>query len=476
MNNFIGRSREISLLRRSHPNLCSELIVVYGRRRIGKTALIEHAFSDRSLWKFEGLEGLDQQAQIVAFYERLRHYTGKEYTKGSLSWHAALQDLDNAISESGSNSLVIFFDEFQWLAEMKSSLVSLFKSYWDNNFSKHQGVKVVLCGSISSFMVRNVIRSKALYGRISLEFNITGLTAPEVYEFFGGKLSAREVLDVMMTLGGVPNYLEEYDPSLSLVQNLHENVLSRSGFFFKEFRRLFISHFGETPIYERIVRALAKRSLGAAELARSCGTQTGGTFTKKLEELTLAGFVERYTPLKRDGKSSKARQVRYRIADEYIALYFALLEPNLTEIESGSLQGFELLRHTNYATWQGHAFERFVRKNNRLIADFLRFSGISYGAGSWFSLRDSELAGVQVDLMFLRKDKVITMCEVKAGSTLNSNRIADALVRKEQALSKYFPGYAVQRVLVVREEHRENAGLKRICDRVLVGEDLLLAG
>ena len=294
---FVGREHELELLREPNWRDQAQLIVVYGRRRVGKTALVEEAYRDDTLWKFDGLEGVTRPRQLRHFANQLGGYEPSVHA-GPVprSWAEALDLLVKSLRTRKNQQTVLFFDEFQWMASMRAPLVSLFKSCWDNHLSKQPGLRVVLCGSVSSFMVKKVIRSRALYGRVSTELDLQPMSLDDARLFFGKDRTEQEIMEVAMCLGTIPQYLKELNPQLSLMQNLHEYAFRPGGFFFGEFQRIFISHFGRNRTYERILDLLSVRARSTQELAKACRTSTGGTFTGLLSDLEMAGFIEKVVP------------------------------------------------------------------------------------------------------------------------------------------------------------------------------------
>jgi predicted AAA+ superfamily ATPase len=470
---FRGRIQEIQTLRAANWRDTGELIVVYGRRRVGKTALIEHTFKDLPLWKFEGIEGEGLKIQLVTAIQSLNHYTKKEYNlRECPSWQEFFNILKAELELRKDHPPVLFFDEFQWTAEMGNTFVAVFKSFWDNTLSRYKNLKVILCGSISSFMVKKVLRSKALYGRITQEIHLLPLSLAEIKSFFGTKRKAKEILEIAMCFGGIPKYLEELNPQLSLTQNLHELAFTRNGYFFREYERIFLSHFGGNRHYETIVKALSVKSLSAEELAKKCKLQTGGTFSERLEELQLAGFIERFTPIYQDSVKSKA--IRYRLIDEYLLLYFSLIAPFKKEIEGGTIEASQILTNRSFQQWRGYAFERLCMRNSNLLADTLRFSGIRYKVGSWFSTRKESLSGIQIDLLFERADDMLTICEMKYSPILNAAKISDNFQTKLQALANHYPRHGIQKVLVLGLKISVPSRVLQDFDRVLFAEEVFL--
>jgi len=444
---FVGRVDELAALREPNWRDRAQLIVVHGRRRVGKTALVEEAYRDQNLWRFDGLEGASKQRQLDHFLMQLSMATGDPPTApGRLDWSDALELLSKALEHRADQSIVVFLDELQWMARMRTPLISLFKSFWDTRLSRSPRHRFVLCGSISSFMVKRVIRSKALYGRISTEINLQPLSLADTLAFFEGRRSPEEVLQIAMCLGCIPQYLKELNPRLSLMQNLNEYAFKPSGYYFGELARLFISHFGKNPAYEKIIKALSAGPKTAPMLAAACGTRTGGRFSELLADLELAGFIERYPSL---DMGPRSRHVRYRLLDELLHFHYRFLDSAQQEIRSGRFELGRLLPGQSWRQWEGYAFERLCRRSAGQIADRLRFSGIQYKAGSWFELPAKDLQGAQIDLLFERADRMLTLCEAKHTDRLQGAQLVREVEHKCQALRQRYPKHGIQKVLVL---------------------------
>ena len=466
-----GRKDEVRLLREKNWRKQAALVVIYGRRRVGKTSLIEFAYQNETVWKFEGLEGDSSQVQLKHFYQKLCFYLPELRSKGlsPSNWSDGLVLLAEELKKQ-NKPVIVFFDEFQWLASQRSPFVSLFKSYWDNYFLKLRYCRFILCGSISSFMVKKVIRSKAFYGRIDTEINLLPLPLPDAALFFEKKRERSEVIEIAMTLGCIPQYLKELNPDFSLKQNLKEYAFSQSGFFFQEFHRLFISHFGKNLIYEKIIEKLSQKTQSAEQLATYCLTQTGGRFSDLLSDLELAGFIEKYSPLD-SGLHSKL--ILYRIYDEYLHFYFRFIKPNTQQIIHGHFEPSLLLNNVTYRQWQGIAFERLCRKNSKLIAEYLRFSGIEYRCGSWFSHENKNSSGAQIDLLFERKDRILTVCEMKHTESLSGEKLVQDFEKKIKTLKQNYPRFGVQKILILGETIEIPDKVKKYFDSILFAEDVL---
>ncbi len=463
---FYGRKEEIRLLREPNWRPHAQLIVVYGRRRVGKTALIEEAYRKNLLWKFEGLEGASVKMQLKQFLEQLSEYSGDQNLK-----YKRLKDWSEAFSllyqKLESKKVIVFLDKFQWLVNMRAQIVSLFKYYWDNFFSKCKGCRFVLCGSVSSFIVKKIIKSKALYGRVDTEINLHPLKIKEIRAFLPQR-PPEEVLEIAMTFGGIPKYLLEINPRFSYLQNLNEYAFSQSGYFFQEFQRLFLSHFSKSPHYEKVLLALTNQILSQEELARRCVISPGGTFSRILEDLTLAGFIQRDQPL---DLPLRSKLIRYRLLDEYLHFYFSFIFKNRQAILKGQFQHLQLDLKT-LAQWQGYAFERLCRRHAFEIASYLRFSGIGFKSGSWFRSAPKDKEAAQIDLLFQRQDKVLTLCEIKYAQNFSNQKTLRDVENKVKVLQKYFPRYGIQKVLLLGKKIPVAKKIHRVFDEVLFAEQV----
>lgn len=463
---FYGRAEEIRLLREPNFRPHAQLIVVYGRRRVGKTALIEEAYQDEVIWKFEGLEGASTKLQLKQFIEQLSESSGDHDLKGRrvASWGEAYRLLSKKL---GRRRVIVFFDEFQWLANMKPQMVSLFKYHWDNAFAKCTGCRFILCGSVATFIVKKVLKSKALYGRVDTEIFLQPLKLHEIRSFCTHRPLA-EVIEIAMTFGGVPKYLLELNPRLSYLQNLNEYAFSQSGYFFQEFQRLFLSHFSKSPHYERVLLALERQILSTDELATQCGISPGGTFSQILEDLSLAGFIQRDQPL---DLSARSKLVRYRLLDEYLHFYFSFIAKNRQAIHRGQLQ-YHQLDVKLLSQWQGYAFERLCRRHAFEIATYLRFSGIGFTSGSWFRSSKRNATAAQVDLLYKRQDKVLTLCEIEYVKQLAGQRILQSLHHKIRVLEQHFPSYGIHKVLLLGHKIHIPPSIQQAFDAILFAPEV----
>ncbi|MGH8170000.1 MAG: AAA family ATPase [Steroidobacteraceae bacterium] len=444
---FIGRKNELDRLDRFERSPQSRIAVMYGRRRIGKSALIQEALQNRAPLFFEALEERPKRDQLNHFMLQLQHLTGHPGGKPR-RWTEALLELYGVVEE---NPRPIVFDEFQWMANYRHELVSELKYVWDRFFSKLPGQKLILCGSIASFMVEKVVKSSALYGRIEAELEVPAFKLPETQQMLPGK-GFDEVLQAHMLTGGVPKYLELLRDYPSVHLAMQDLAFKPDGYFTTEYQRIFISHFGKNPAFEAVIRALAAHPLGLMreELARMAKVTLGGRLSEHLRDLESAGFLSADTPFHRGLES---RQIKYFLCDAYLRFYFAFIHPNLKKIRSG--QGANILAGISGSgalhAWMGRSFEYSCLQHAAEISRIVGFSAVDFTMGPYFSPARRGSAGVQIDLVFDRADSVLTVCEMKYSANTVGVEVIASMKRKIELLQPVARGKTVQPVLVVRD-------------------------
>ncbi|MCK5153070.1 MAG: AAA family ATPase, partial [Spirochaetales bacterium] len=411
-NMFIGRQEEILDFERLYKERKSNLVVVYGRRRIGKSSLIDKFCGSKRSMKFEGMEGEHTAEQMSQFQRDLKNQVNDKFLKqmNFSKWEDIFDYITEVIKKS-DKKLVLFFDEFQWMAGNRTSLVSQLKYAWDNLFIQHNRVHLVLCGSVSSFMINKVLKSKALYGRVDKEIHLLPLLFQDIVTDFSQKRSVRDIIEIFLLIGGIPKYLELFDLDRSVQLNTVDLFFSPNSYFINEYERLFSSHFGKNKHYETILIFLQKnRWSDRKTIQDKCHLKEGGRTTEYLNNLEQAGFIENYAPVDR---TNTIRHSRYRICDPYLDFYFRFLHENKKRINKGTDQNLFLkyLPDKLYYPWRGYAFEKFCYQHEHLIARRLGFGGIAYDAGPWFERNDRER--FQIDLAYIRSDRVMTICEIK---------------------------------------------------------------
>ncbi|MBI2335785.1 MAG: hypothetical protein HYU97_03370 [Deltaproteobacteria bacterium] len=473
LSHLVGRKYELGLLQREYEKTSSSLIVLYGRRRIGKTRLITEFYEGKHLWKFDGVEGLTKPAQIKAQLSQLSTLRqDKLYALVDCkNWVEFFKILNNAILKSPhKHRMTLFFDELPYIAGRQSELIAALKWAWDNLWQDKPDFTLVLCGSIASFMIKKVVQSSALYGRISLEICLKALSMLEVSDFFGKKKSIREILNLYMFCGGVPEYLRQMDPKESIAQNIARLAFCKDGYFVGEFARLFKDVFAEEAIYKKIIQCLAQyKNLKVPELTQRLGVSAGGGFVEYLGNLESAGFIKSVIPW---NSPPESKLKRYRLNDEYLLFYFKFIHPNLRKIQENTnpQSAFSYLNSRVYNIWAGFAFERLCLKHASLIMQHLQIDQLVKDYGAYFDRANNNKEGVQIDLLFLRHDPVVTLCEIKYHQGLIGKWIIPELEKKVVLLEE--PKKTIERVLITTEGITEDLKDSQYFSRVLLADEI----
>lgn len=444
---FIGRRQELEIIHNFLSADQRQIALIYGRRRIGKTKLIEYALGSRPSLVFEGLENEPQRSQIYNFIFQFEQQTGEVVKNRSeiTTWSQALILLRSYLQSHPGTVTVL--DELQWMANRRSRMVAELKMVWEQYLSKIDGAKLILSGSVASFMVKKVLKSKAFYGRIDTIINLKPLQLREVREFFVGT-DAHNAELAYLFVGGVPKYLEVLAAHQSVVRGIAQECFSESGYFKGEFDRIFVSHFGKTAKYKDIVTALHGRYFGLSrgELTKQGISLGGGQLSDELYDLEQAGFVHCFVPF---DKKANSKHRRYLVSDNFLSFYLSFMDP-LRKGHPGTADSFIATTFVSpqFITWLGHAFELLVLQHADRIAELLGFSGIRYNAGPYFRHhRGGTIKGVQLDLVFDRADKIYTVCEAKYLNASIPLAVGRELNQKIDQIEE-FKEKTVQRVLI----------------------------
>ncbi len=470
MENFVGRRKEWERLTNLGQLKEPAILIVYGRRRVGKTELLEQVYADRNILKFEGIRGKTQEEQRAHVLWQL-----SEYANDSLlskvkvdTWVEVFKLISTRVPEG---KWTIYFEEVQWLADYKDDFVSELKFAWDNYFRYREEWLVILCGSAPSFIVNQVIYSKSLYNRSQHELHLKEFKLNETAQFLSPR-SRREVMDAYLTVGGIPEYLKWCKTSSSVFISICKNSFSPDSFFSREFERIFVSSLAENKHYKAIIQFLASvRFATREEILDHLKISSSGTLSHLLKDMELCGFIEKYTPYNLNEESNLSR---YCISDHYLQFYYKFIKPVDSEIQQGVYQEnpVSAIKMDSYQKWLGYAFERFCRHRYQLIARILGFHGIHYRAGAFFNKKSQkEEPGFQFDLVFDRDDRVITLCEMKYAQA----KIGTGVIEEFERKLELFPNHkrkTIQKVLVTTEGASDALLTRHYFDHIITLDDL----
>lgn len=462
---FIGRKDELQLLEAKYKMAESQLVAVYGRRRIGKSQLLKHFCRKYSHLFFEGLEAESTKVQISVLLNEFGKQTKDPFTKklNLTQWTEVFDYLTGYIKKH-PKKLVIVFDEFQWLACQQSHLVHLIKLYWDN-YWKSLNVMLILCGSVAHFMVDKVIKSKALYGRVNLELPMRGLSPCDARKMLSHR-GDFEALKYLLIFGTVPKYLEEVEQNKSFDENINRLCFKRHGYFLDEVDKIFFSQFREVQIYKKIITALSKRNLSLAEISKTLDIPSGGGLRSYLTNLEAAGFVRSYTSLYQKGR----RNQKFKLFDEYLNFYFKFMQVHIKQIaENERQQIFKNQVEQKWKPWLGIAFEVFCLKNALYIAEKAGFAEEVISFSPLFGGTDEKF---QIDLIFVRTHSIVTVCEIKFHEKQISTDVIPEVERKISILPRK-RGQTVEKMLIAPFGSDESLTKSQYFHHVISMEDLL---
>ncbi|MCB1117225.1 MAG: AAA family ATPase [Chlamydiia bacterium] len=419
MEQITGREKEIKILQKLLDSNNPELLAVYGRRRVGKTYLISRFFYGKGLYfELTGINRGSRQEQLNQFSKAMSEaFPTAGPFPSPKSWFTAFDILREQLERHPKKSkIILFLDEFPWLATNRPShLMKAFEHVWNRYFSRMPNIKVVICGSAASWMIKKVINNKGgLYGRLTQKMHLQPLTLYETELYLQSNnvcLDRKQITDIYMTIGGIPKYLNFIEQGLSSAQITYSLCFSPFGYLKTEFLQLFESLFDNHKTHMSVVRALAKKHQGLTfnELAKTIDVKSGGFLTEILDELELSGFVQFISFF---GK--KKREGQYRLIDEYSLFYLTWVEPNQNHPCTEDYW-LRMQRSPRYLSWAGYAFENICIKYADMVARALNITVITESYSHWFHRPDKnkDARGAQIDLVIDRKDQTVNLCEIK---------------------------------------------------------------
>jgi hypothetical protein len=466
---LVGRVAEKKLLAQIMSRSEGSIIVMHGRRRVGKTELIEQTFRERNLLKFEGKQNQAVEVQRQSFLEMIACYF-EDHSLANLqanNWRSVLELLARRVQEG---VFTIFLEEFQWMCCYDPELISELKYYWDNHFRHNPNLILVLCGSSPSFMIKEVVYSKALHNRSQFEIQLKQFSLAETQQFLGERFSYEEVMRAYLAIGGIPEYLKYIHDQKATLPGLVKNSFLPNSFFSTEKKRVFVSALSESKSYETLIEILASlKYADRSTLLKALDKEGGGSISKIIEDLVLCGFISVYQSFD-SGRDSANK--RYQISDNYLQFYFKFIKPLSDQIANGDFADNpnRALTMTLFEQWLGYAFERYCQNHAYQIATILNFGSIKYKASPYFrrgrkeKLEDAR--NYQLDLVFERSDRVYTICEIKNTITpVTVTQARDTIAKFE--LAKFKKKYAVQRVLISTQGATEEVHNAGYFDRII---------
>ncbi len=351
MNRFINRNAEIDFLEKKYKSQVSQFIVLYGRRRIGKTELIKQFCKDKnSIYLLADKRGT--LLNLETFAEKAADHFG-DVTPRVKNFYDLLKYLVRQIADE---KYIIVIDEFSDLIERDDTIPSVFQVIWDEYLSG-KDIMLILCGSSVSMMVEGTLTQKSpLYGRRTGQWMLEPLKAYHISQFHE-QINVRKGIEFYCILGGVPQYILEFDPGKSVFKNIDEHILAKGEFLHEEVETLLKGELKEYYLYISIFEAIAKGRTRLVEISDY----------SKIPQKDLPKYVGTLMKLELIGKEYpvtekiRSKKTRYYIKDNFFRFYFRYIRPNSTEIESGNADKVLKLIEKDFDTFVGAEFENIVK-------------------------------------------------------------------------------------------------------------------
>ena len=411
LENVIGRQREVRRFKELLVSKTAQLVIVYGRRRVGKTFLINQFFAGRFDFKLTGAYNQPLELQLENFSAELNRQAGKTLPAPA-TWNEAFRLLrDHLASLPKAEKHIVFFDEMPWLDTQKSGFLPAFEWFWNDWGSAQSNLIFLVCGSATAWMVDNIAENKGgLFNRQSCRMYLEPFTLSETEAYLRSKnitWSRYDIAECYMILGGIPYYLSLLEKRFSCSANIDNLFFRKRAELWDEFDHLYQTLFSHSEHYIKVVEALNTKRMGMtrSEIAASTKLPDTSQLTKILRNLTDSGFVRAYRFFGR-----KKHGLFYQLADFYTLFYLRFIKENY-----GRDEHFwsNMLDTPARRVWAGLTFEQLCKDHSKQIKRALGIAGVLSEESAWFSLPTEDHDGAQIDMILDRRDHTITICEMK---------------------------------------------------------------
>lgn len=434
MKTVFARSEEQADLRRLYHSGKAEFVVVYGRRRVGKTHLVRELFSDELTFYHTALSPTDIEPQRLN-EQQLQNFCatlsrcGMEWEQFPRNWIDAFEILIDFLEQQPKNKrLVVFLDELPWLDTPRSGFLSAFEHFWNGWGAGKKNLMLIVCGSATSWVTDKIINNHGgLYGRTTYEIHLSPFTLKETEEYLLSQnilFDRYDILQTYMVFGGIPYYLNYLEPGMSLAQCIDKLFFRKNGRLRFEMENMYRSIFIDADKYIKLVRLLAKRREGFSRkqiIESSQNLSSGGGLSDMLRVLEQSDFITSYT-----NYQHSAREVYYRLNDMFSLFYMRFVET------ADSQQTFwqDNQQSPSLNAWRGYAFEQICFMHQQQLKQALGIAGVSTRICPWKSKNDEH--GAQIDMLIIRSDRIINLCEIKYSiNTFTIDKQYDELLRNK---------------------------------------------
>jgi len=435
---MVGRIAEIKSLENILKKDSSTFLAVTGRRRVGKTYLIDNFFKKNMCFRITGIQNANIDEQLNNFTIKLAEYSKMPILHSFNNWQEAFLQLKTyLLSLDKRTKKVIFIDELPWITTQKSKFLQFLAHFWNDYLSKEKHFILVVCGSASSWLTKNIINNKGgLHNRLTNLINLKPFTLSETKTFLLSlniKLSNQEISKLYMTFGGVPFYLEQIRRGESSAIAIERICFSGEGVLKNEYDNLYKALFRNAERHEAIVKVLARKNSGLTrkEIIKQSKIKAGGTYDRTIDDLLLSGFITEFIPFGR-----KKRGVMYRLNDEFSIFFHRFIYPNKKYTKG---MWSQISASQAYKVWTGYAFENLCLKHIDELKKAIGISAVYTEISSYRDEGNKDEKGFQIDLIIDRKDDIINLCEIKyyAASFKIDKKYASELRERKQVFIEH---------------------------------------
>lgn len=422
---FVGREKELAFFEDKYRTTGGQLIVLYGRRRIGKTELLREFSRDKAHVFYSCTETTDEN-QLEGFSRRLfKLYRESEYLTAFTQWELAFEYFAKSKVE-GKKLLVI--DEFPYMVKGNRSIPSVLQNSWDA-IMKDENIMIVLCGSSMSFMENEILGEKnPLFGRTTGIYKMDPLGFSDARQFFS-RYDLEDAISAYGILGGVPHYLKQFDDGRTLKENIKESILSKGSTLYNEVEFLMRQELRETQVYNTLISVIAMGNTKLNEIHQKTGIEKAkiGVYLKNLIDL---GIIVREFPVTERLKAKvNVQRGLYKITDQYFKFWYRFLYPNISELEEHEVDYVfdefiepHMSEHTS-VVFEEICMEYLKKLNYR--------GGLPYklrGIGRWWDKRN------EIDIVGFNDRNEYVFCECKWRNEFVGEKVLRNLEEKSRLL------------------------------------------
>lgn len=411
---FVGREAELKFLEQRYHTRNGQLIVLYGRRRVGKTETLRQFCKGKPHVFFACRECTDR-LQLKTFSERMlrEDILAKQYVSQFSDWEQAFRAVLDL--PYGDQKKLLVIDEFPYMCKDNPSIPSILQNLWDEVL-RDANVMLILCGSAMSFIEKDLLAEKnPLYGRATGIYKMTEMGFYDAIQFFPN-YSDRDKVLAYAILGGIPHYLRQFDPNLSLDENIKQNILTKGCVLYSEVDFLLRQELRETPLYNSLIEAVALGNTRLNDISHKSLVEDTSKTSVYLRNLIELGIVQREFSVdagtKERGNTSRGI---YKLTDNFFRFWYAFAFTNFSELEGGDVDGvYQYMIQPSLHQFASFTFEeicrQFVQEQQKANALPFRYAKL----GRWFgktTVRDKEsktglrIAETEIDLVAVSRDR-----------------------------------------------------------------------